>query len=338
MKSLFITLSGLLGLVGLGPAYSSEPGYELTAIDFPGVDYSNSGFVAANGINNRGEILGCEEINLEDHGYCFIFDDRTKPTYGTAPTIYTIALGINDDGVVVGAITDTADTSYFDKSFILAKGVFTIFSYPGSALTDARAINDKGLVTGNVFSPDGSSTNGGFLYDPVKGTFLDLPSGAIGTNLAQGINRRGEVVGNVFHFPDEVYPGSPIGMYGYYRSAKGQLTLFRVNGASTRARGINNDGLITGYFTLGGQDIGFVTRLGGDEGHQDPSIPRYVDVTIKDSELLSFPNSVGTEPEAISDAGVIVGNWLSTDGSVSHAFVARPVGCRDGREHSGGAR
>jgi uncharacterized membrane protein len=193
-------------------------------------------------------------------------------------------------------------------------------------------------VTGNVFSPD-SSTNGGFLYDPVKGTFLDLPSGALGTSLAQGIDRRGAIVGNVFHFPDEVYPGSPIGYYGYYRSAKGRLTLFRVNGASTRARGINDLGLITGYLTLGGQDSGFVMRLDGDEGpDHDPSTPHYVDVTIKDSELLSFPGSVGTEPEAISDAGVIVGNWLSTDGSAAHAFVARPVGCRDGLNHSTGAR
>jgi uncharacterized membrane protein len=136
MKSFFITLSGLLVLVGLAPAYSAGPRYELTALDFPGVDYSNGGFVSARGINNRGEIVGCEEINTEDRGYCFIFDDRTKsfsllPSYGTAPTMYTIATGINDDGVVVGDITDTADTSYFEKSFILEKGVSPYSRMPG---------------------------------------------------------------------------------------------------------------------------------------------------------------------------------------------------------------
>jgi hypothetical protein len=53
-----------LALVGVACAFPAYAGYEFTAIDYPGIDYSNGGFVSANGINNRREIVGCEQINF----------------------------------------------------------------------------------------------------------------------------------------------------------------------------------------------------------------------------------------------------------------------------------
>jgi hypothetical protein len=96
------------------------------------------------------------------------------------------------------------------------------------------------------------------------------------------------------------------------------VLLFGVTGGSTvRARGINNSGLITGFFTdTNGVQRGFIARLAPALNFQSLSIP--------DNDLLDVPGAVQTLPETISDAGDVAGNWLDSAGN-NHGFIATPL-------------
>ena len=83
-------------------------------------------------------------------------------------------------------------------------------------------------------------------------------------------------------YPEAVYPGSRQGSYAFVRDADGRLTLFRVNGQPSRARGITDSGVITGFLDDPTTVYkGFVTKLQGSSGYQAVSIP--------DSSLLVSP-------------------------------------------------
>jgi hypothetical protein len=115
------------------------------------------------------------------------------------------------------------------------------------------------------------------------------------------------------------YPGAPAGGYGFFRQANGEVILFQVNGAfNNRARGINNSGLITGFYldiTTGAQR-GFVARVAGS--------PAYQALTVPANDLLDVPGAAGTIPEGITDSGRISGTWLDAAGN-PHGFFATPV-------------
>jgi len=93
------------------------------------------------------------------------------------------------------------------------------------------------------------------------------------------------------------------------------LIYFLVNGNATSARGITDSGVITGFFTVGGepQGPGFVTTLAAS--------PQFQAITIPAEQLLSFPGAVLTVPGAIANDGTIVGVWFDADFN-THGFIA----------------
>src|SRR3546814_2651654 len=82
--------------------------------------------------------------------------------------------------------------------------------------------------------------NRGFIYDPVTGSFTDIIAPGTVQVIAQGINDAHQVVGSAYGAAVESFLRDP---------ATGALTMFQIEGRPTRARGINNAGLITGFHT-----------------------------------------------------------------------------------------
>jgi hypothetical protein len=215
--------------------------------------------------------------------------------------------------VIVGS---AGNSNNDDRGIILDKGAFAFFANPGWAYTQGRAIsNTSGLVSGYSF--DGNASYVAFIYDVKRNTFNNfLPSSF---TIAQGINGRGDVVGNVTLDANVAYPGAPADSYGFVRHRSGTIQLFGVTGGSTvRGRGINNSGLITGFFfpNTTGTQTGFVTHLAARPGFQS--------VTLSDNDLLEVPGAAGTLSEAINDPGDVVGIWIDADGNF-HGFLAQRV-------------
>jgi hypothetical protein len=169
--------------------------------------------------------------------------------------------GINDTGVIVGSATTTADPSH-DQAFILANGQYRFFSRSGWQNTDARGIGPSGLVVG-ISSQDDFAISGaiaGFVYDPSTGNFTDVtPVGSFYT-IVQGINKFGRISGSG--------QDDSLGRYAFIwqlstltrddRKLVPFLDRIRIADGFANARGINDEGVITGWGHSNGQTVGFV--------------------------------------------------------------------------------
>jgi hypothetical protein len=309
-------------LVAIASAGVARAAYDFVSVDYPGAQNTQLW-----DINNSGLAIGTAFNGALTSPIGFLYDTQAKlfTKLPPVPGYDTATFGaINDSGVIVGnAFVAPDPNDPFDQGLavgvILDHGKYTTFSYPGSKLTYPRAIGNTGLVTGYASFDDQGVL--GFIYDSKRGSFIDIvvPSMSVAAIIPQGINGRGDVVGSVY-LVDPCRPEDQWGQYGFVRAADGTVTLFRINGAWTRARGITDAGLITGYLTeFGVGENGFafmLPALGG--GFQA--------LTIPETELLSvpFPGATDTLAEGIGNTGHIVGNWLLQH-DAGHAFIATPI-------------
>lgn len=281
------------------------------AYDFVIIDPPGGQFTSLSGLNGSGTAVG-STIFADDTSASFRYEVRTgssSPLPAGPGGLEFIALGINDAGIVAGALGD-ADVS--QGAILDKRGSYTTFTIPGFASTTPRAIGPTGLVSGHAITGPGDWS--GFLYDPRTGDTVIFFAGSLQV-IPQGINARGQLVGSVVLAADGAYPGSPPGQYGFVREPDGSITLFRVNGQATRARGISDAGTITGFVGAPGP-VGYTVAT--------PTGGGYRDLTVPSDKLFAVPGAVQTFPQAIDNQGRIVGSWIGGDG-VQRGFVATPT-------------
>src|SRR5258706_15946732 len=233
--------------------------YVANRIDY--VDPSNgavANFTQLWSTNIKGNTLGAASFDGGVTIFSFFYDPATG-NYVRLPlppgfdgiTTFASPIGINDAGVMTGSTFEPTGV----RGFTLKDGVFTFFSIPGWAETNARTIGNptaahpQGLVVG--FVDDGvfdttESTNG-FVYDPVTSASATLNTPSFFT-IAHGQNVLGQIVGNI------IADGSSLafGRWGFLFTPTtgvdpmlgGTVSYFRVNDMRTSARGINDKGLI----------------------------------------------------------------------------------------------
>jgi hypothetical protein len=302
----------LVGIVCSFPAQAAFAVYEFKTVDYP-----HAAATGLWGINDAGQIIGQAQFMGNPTTLSFLYNPQNGvftslpavPGQVDNDTVPNGLIGINDLGVTVGA---TSFDGLTQRGVILAtNGTFAFFQHPDWPKTVARAVGNSGWVTG--YATDDSDFIG-FIYDPVLHTFIDLFESPL--TIAQGINASNQVVGSAFFFPDGVFPGSPRGPYAFLRESGGAITLFRVNGYRTRARGINDFGTIAGFVTVtpAFTSSGFIGTLAGLPG---PGLD------IPDAELLNVPGAVNTFAQAIDNSERIVGSWDVGD-PFSHGFIATP--------------
>lgn len=264
--------------------------------------------VSAFGLNDKGETT----LGLDD-GTTGVYRHGKFTPLPPLPAGYTLpgATGINDAGVVVGAAT-APDGSV--QAFIFRGGVYTFFSQPGWFNTEARAIGDSGLVTGDSSTADGSAYVG-FVYDPATNTFTDAtpPGSGFAFSTTQGINKYGRLSG------DGRLPG--MGRYafvwqqGTIDSGDGALAPFlervQLNDSRQNAgRGINDSGVI----------VGFV-------GNPDGSSSGFVGASTSGYQLLAVPGAGApnsTVCEGINNRRQVVCTGNDPDGKPMGAFIGTP--------------
>jgi hypothetical protein len=114
--------------------------------------------------------------------------------------------------------------------------------YPGQTDTQLLAINERGDAVGEGLSEPASYF--GFVYSTLRDTVTDIaPVADYEVTRVSGINDAGQIIGFVGDFSSTI-------LRGFVRSKNAVDRVFSVPFASswTIPRGINNQGLVTGYY------------------------------------------------------------------------------------------
>lgn len=211
----------------------------------------------------------------------------------------TIPLGINNEGQVVGTYVDSSGNT---QSFLYSGGIYYNLNTPAGPINDSGQI----LLSNNVLDSGGTLTP--IPPDPLSSCY----NGSCATQ-AYGFNDSDQIVG-YFETADILgtdMPNYQDYLYGFVDTNGSFTTIPTPYGgySTTYALGINNLGMIVGYYRQGGIDF-----PGPFQGFLDSGGT----ITTVDDPLACSGCSAfgGTQARAINDAGQIIG-WYSSPGGVS---------------------
>jgi len=186
-----------------------------------------------------------------------------------------------------------------------AQFTFTSIDYPGGTLTTARGIRNHGEIVGayRIVPPRHALL--------IKaGKFIPLaPETVLATSNSEAfkINSDGDIVGR--------YAGNN-GLFHGFLLHKGKLITLNFPGASdTYAFGVNNSGIVVGYWDL-------LSSVGG--------VVAYHGFMWEDGvfQQMDFPGSVDSSIFSINAHGDFVGSWDSGIHSpIAHGFVCSRKQC-----------
>jgi hypothetical protein len=233
-----------------------DPGGNFTVLDLGGAPTA-----MANGINYARAVVSGSGSNalLLVNGTL-----TTLPPVDPGKTTSEVALGINDQGSIVGQYEDSASGK--TPGFLEVGGLFTIINPVADAMvTNVQGLNNQGQAIG-FYSTDGMHQHG-FLYQLTTGQTTVLPDPSTprtangGLMLTQflGINDENKAVGYY-----ETDNGS---QYGFLFDLKSQSYTYLdapqaapVNDVQiTQITGINDANQLSGfYIDAGGVQHGFV--------------------------------------------------------------------------------
>jgi probable HAF family extracellular repeat protein len=153
-------------------------------------------FGAANGLNNRGQVVGFSDLEGDLTTHAFIWDRGVLTDIGTFGGDNSFATWVNDSGQVVGD-ADLPDGTH--HGFVWSNGRMTdIGTLGGDACSNAFYINARGQVVGTSADCHGTILHFFVWQD---GVFTDLGaqvlpgSGFVAVEVF-GINDAGEIIGN----------------------------------------------------------------------------------------------------------------------------------------------
>jgi hypothetical protein len=252
--------------------------YTASTFDLPGASYTQVW-----DITNSGQLVGTSALGSFIHSAGVT---SFLPTYlGLAPS----ALGMSDNGVVVGSVVDA--NGFFTGLFYEA-GTYTPLVIPGADFTQVRHISADGRYAAGYYS--GPSLTGGFVLDRSTSALTLLPAIAnASTLIMQGANSAGLVTGSISSSTNRsgILYDATTGVTTYYATAAGL--------AAPRFRDINDAGLITGF-------VGSVSLVG---------------TVANGFETFSMAGATSTTAQGINEAGVVVGNYTDANGDI-HGFIA----------------
>lgn len=203
-----------------------------------GLWFSGASSTYASAINSAGQVVG---YSAGDYYRAIRWNpDGTATDLGSLGGTFSVALGINDDGHVVG---DSTLPSGWQRAFLWSPGtgMQDLQTIPGALMSSAQRINDSGMVVGTLLTE--SCSQSAFYYTPAEGMVDIGVLGEFGFLQPNALNDAGQFVGNG-------YRGDTNQNYAFYFSrATGHLDLNEhltapLGFAITSAVDINNRGQI----------------------------------------------------------------------------------------------
>ena len=216
-----------------GPTVFTGVNSSGTAVE--GLD-DGPGGAAAKGLDDGGDDYcgnGATTYLILHHEWGF-----TPQNWGS---IYTVAYGINDVGIVVGQWIDSSNVTH-GFSYNLDADVFTDIDVPDAVATVAWAVNNAGVITLQAEDPNGNWH--AYLFNGSSFTQIDVPGAA--QTFVYGINNNGDVVYSV-----EDATGNDWGVF-FYADVQQFIWFNNSDGRdTTRAFGLNDEVITkTGNTTL----------------------------------------------------------------------------------------
>jgi probable HAF family extracellular repeat protein len=267
--------------------------HQARASTFTFTDIGLGDFTEADGINDRGQIVG----QYASGGFLRNSDGSFAST-DIPGAGFQHPLGINNRDEIVGLVIDPAGET---RGFLLTEKKplqpdLAIIDVPNSAATRAQGINDRGQIVGSYTDLTGGVH--GFL--DTHGTFQTIDAINPGASDAYGINNRGQIVGRF---------GDNTGTTHGYLDSRGKFIQIDVPGArQTFATSINDLGVIGGWFEdQTGQIHGFLRYRDG----------AFIQVDVNVS------NAFNTQIFGINDEGELVGLYR-TPLEAEFGFLATP--------------
>ena len=202
----------------------------------------------------------------------------------------TTVNGINNLGQIVG-FSSNANATVLTNFVRNTNGSFTTPNIDNDPLANANGINSSDVIVGTT-NGLGFSLHNGIL------SFLPIQSPAV---TGFGINDNNTIVGQYVNAATDTTPG--------FVYASGQLTTLNpvANAAVTNAQGVNNEGIVTGFFSTDGQhQHGFLFNTNTQQ------------YTLIADPIQ--PNLFLTQFLGINDNGLAVGYWQDNAGS-QHGFI-----------------
>lgn len=237
-----------------GFGFVEQPGGQPTTFNYPGT----TGMTFPSGINDVGTSVGVfQDSSGVFHGWVRSpggsMTQLDDPSAFEEPGFGTFAIGINDNGVIVGFYFATLFGS--PHGFVDDHGTFRTLDFPGSSGTILDAVNNSGAIVGDY--TDAAIVNHGFIYQ--KGTFTAFDAPDAGTGFQQGtlpvgISSSGVIDGEMIN---------NAGTFGWVLS-KGQfLSVNDPNApAASNPLGMSSNGhLVSGQWFDGVTSHGYVATL-----------------------------------------------------------------------------
>jgi YVTN family beta-propeller protein len=214
---------------------------------------------------------------------------QTVVTINYPGAVYSSALGINNNNVIVGAYTASGNPGTF-QGFLLSGGTYSTIQYPSASVTYPLGINDAGSVVGSYYDQT-TNQSYGFLLSSGSYSSISFP-GAINT-LVYGINNLGQVVGYYY-----AADGSEHG----FELSQGIYSTIDCPCGQTFPQAINNAGAIVGYYV------------------DSNNIEHGLEYNSGVFTTLDYPGAANTVISGINDTGTFAGFW-ATDSSSAGAFT-----------------
>ncbi len=204
-------------------------------------------------INNSGTIVGSEDASGSTTAFVLNAGASAVTEIGTLPGMqYSEALGINDNGVVVGDSSGFTNSGFTMHAFVYANGTMTDLNAAiaagnaGAVESKANGINSNGDVTG--YWQDSAGVQHAFVYNLASSTLTTLPtllpSASSPNSTGTAINANGVVVGSA-----DAVTGSTGAIQHAFTYNNGVTTDLGALGSASNfssALAINSAGIIVG--------------------------------------------------------------------------------------------
>jgi hypothetical protein len=271
-------------------ASAAQAAYTVVPLTVPG-----STFTQLFGVNDAGQVVGGSSLGG------FVYSGGTFTFLPSINGVLPTAFGISNAGLVVGSYS-TSLGSTESNGFLYDGTAYSTFNVPGFSSTQIRGISlDGRYLTGY----DNITNTRGFVYDRATLSLTVLQHPSTGAAIIQGANSAGLVTGGF---------SGPSGGAVIYNVVDGSTTVYNTVGGTTspRFRGINDDGLISGWGTVG--------TLGGGS-----TTVGLVGSFAGGWQTITSPNGTDrTDLQGLNNLGVVVGNYFDAN-SIFTGFIATPV-------------
>ena len=226
---------------GVVVGYTSAFGFEYRHGKFTSFQVPGASGTFPNAVNNAGSIVGYYNANQATHGFLLQGGHYTTIDYPNAGA--TWAMGITNMGEVIGTYAAQGGDK-FGFLWTASKGFVKTFSFPNQRGTWGIGINQKKQITGTI-----ESLVSGYVLSKGQFSSFQVP-GSTSTGGA-AINNAEDVVG----FCVGCFGG---GSWGFLKVGNTYTQISPPNSGQTQASGINDSGVIVGYYSDGSGTHGYV--------------------------------------------------------------------------------